>query len=162
MYKKITILAVITLISDQLSKLLIEANIHLNEAFTIIDDFFWLRYTNNYGAAWGVFSERTFLLVGVSLVAILVLIRYINTFSSNKRNIYAFGILLGGITGNLLDRLFLGYVRDFLSFNIFGYKFPVFNLADIAIFIGVTLLIYAIIKGEDDGSKSKPKSKKNR
>ena len=63
---------------------------------------------------------------------------------------------------NISDRLFLGYVRDFLSFNIFGYKFPIFNIADMSITIGIGLLIYAIIKGEDDGNKSKSKPKKNR
>ena len=70
-------------------------------------------------------------------------------FKNNFRNNMAFGLLMGGIIGNLIDRLFLGYVRDFLAFRIFNYNYPVFNLADTFIVVGVILLIIAIIKGED-------------
>ena len=81
----------------------------------------------------------------------------------NTRNNIALSILLGGIAGNLADRLFLGYVRDFLDFRFGSYNFPIFNLADTFIVIGVILLIFAILKGEEkDGSSSTRKPKKNR
>ena len=161
MYKKIGAIAVVALLLDQITKILVEANMPLNGSITVISNFFWLRHINNYGAAWGLFYNQTMLLIGVSLLALVIMIRYMNTFKNNLRNTIAFGIILGGITGNLIDRMFLGYVRDFLAFNIFGYKFPIFNIADTAITIGIVLLIYAILKGEDDGSTSKQKPKKN-
>ena len=66
-----------------------------------------------------------------------------------KRNTLLFGLLFGGIIGNLIDRIFYGYVIDFLDFTIFGYDFPVFNFADICIVSGIFLLIIAICKKED-------------
>ena len=65
-------------------------------------------------------------------------------------------MLLGGILGNLSDRILFGYVKDFISLYIFGYSFPVFNIADICIVVGVIILIISILRGEDkNGSSSK-------
>ena len=64
-------------------------------------------------------------------------------------------MLIGGILGNLFDRVFYGKVIDFLSFNIFGFMFPVFNLADTFICVGVGLLIIEFLRGDRDGNKSK-------
>ena len=91
-----------------------------------------------------------------------MIIRYSYSFKKTKLNTYGFGLLLGGILGNLSDRLIFGYVKDFLDFIIFRYDFPVFNIADISIVIGVVLLIISILKGEDkNGSKSSRKQYKN-
>ena len=84
-----------------------------------------------------------------SIVALIILARYMYNFQTNKRNNLAFGFLIGGIFGNLIDRIFLGYVRDFLSFQFGHYQYPIFNFADIAIVLGVFLLTIAILKGED-------------
>ena len=95
-------------------------------------------------------------MIFVSFIALFILFRYLYSFKLNTRNNIAFGLLFGGICGNLIDRLFIGYVRDFLSFKLFHYNYPVFNLADVFIVIGVFLLIIAIFKGEDkreNGSK---------
>ena len=76
------------------------------------------------------------------------------SFKKNRRNNIAFGLILGGIFGNLIDRILKGYVIDFLDFKIFNYDYPVFNIADIAIVVGVILLGYAILRKEDKcGSK---------
>lgn len=67
-----------------------------------------------------------------------------------------YGILLGGIIGNLIDRIIYGYVIDYLNFNIFGYNFPVFNFADICIVISIFIIIIEILKGDKNavqGSK---------
>ena len=87
-------------------------------------------------------------------IAIFIIYRYMYNFKQNKRNNIAFGLIIGGIVGNLIDRVFLGYVRDFLSFKIFSYNYPIFNFADIFIVIGVFLLIIAILKGEDNNAKN--------
>ena len=137
------------LILDQLSKSLIEVYFKLNESIKIINNFFYLTRVQNTGGAWSIFSDKSYIFIIVSIIALVLLIRYMLKFKKNKRNSIAFAILISGIFSNLADRIFLGYVRDFLDFKIFGYDFPIFNVADIAIVIGVFLLIIAIIKGED-------------
>lgn len=155
MNKKIFIISIILLVIDVLSKTLIDIYIPLNKSIKIIKNFFYINPLHNEGAAWGIFSSYPILIIITTIIALLVIYRYMFAFKKNKRNMLAFGLLLGGIVGNLLDRILYGYVRDFLSFNIFGYSFPVFNIADIGITIGIILLIYAIIRGEDrSGNKS--------
>ena len=80
-------------------------------------------------------------------------------FKMNTRNSFAFALTISGILSNLTDRIFLGYVRDFLDFTIFGYDYPIFNIADIAIVVGVILLIVAIIKGEDNIAKDRSRKR---
>ncbi len=162
MNKKILIIASSVLIVDQLTKIVIETYLKLNNPISIIKNFFSLTYTNNYGAAWNILNNKVYLLIIITLISLAIIYRFINTFTINKRNSIAFGFLLGGIVGNLLDRLFLGYVRDFLDFRIFNYNFPIFNLSDTFIFFGIFLLIIAIYKGEDNGNNSNRQSRKNR
>ena len=158
MSKKIYIISLIIFVIDQISKSIISTYLNLGKTITIIKDFFYLRYINNTGASWGILSNNKILLIIFSIVAIILIIRYINSFKKTKLNTLGFGFLLGGIIGNLCDRVFFGYVKDFLDFIIFRYDFPVFNIADIFIVIGVILLIISIIKGEDkNGSTSKRK-----
>ncbi|MDD2409108.1 MAG: signal peptidase II [Bacilli bacterium] len=157
MNKKILISASIILFLDQISKILIDLYLSINDSFTIINNFFHITYVNNYGAAFGILNNKIWLLIIFTLLTVFIVYRYINTFKINKRNEIAFSFLLGGILGNLIDRLFLGYIRDFLDFKIFGYNFPVFNLGDTFIFLGAILLIIAIYKGEDNANSSKSK-----
>lgn len=157
MNKKILIYSSLILFVDQISKILIDLYVPLNKSEIIIKDFFNITYINNYGAAFGIFNNKVTLLVILTIITIFIIIRFINTFKINIRNVLAFSFLLGGIMGNLIDRLFLGYVRDFLDFYIFEYDFPVFNIGDTFIFLGVLLLIIAIIKGEDNANSSKTK-----
>ena len=147
--KKILTVAMITLAIDQISKAVLESIIKLGTTKTIINNFFYLTSCHNDGAAWGILSNQTLLITLGTTFAFFVIYRFIYTFKENKRNNIAFGLVLGGLAGNLIDRVFLGYVRDFFDFLIFNYSFPVFNVADVAIVIGVFLLIIAILKGED-------------
>ena len=154
MNRKIFLVAVITLIIDQITKILIFIFFSLNERVILIKNFFSIHYIENYGAAWSLFSNKVEFLILISLIAIFIIYRYMYNFKQNKRNNIAFGLIIGGIVGNLIDRVFLGYVRDFLSFKIFSYNYPIFNFADIFIVIGVFLLIIAILKGEDNNAKN--------
>ena len=154
MNKKTYIIAVIILIIDQISKSLIEIFIDLEESITVIPNFFYLTVAHNTGGAWSIFSNHSYLLIIASIIAIILLIKFMFGFKNNLRNNPAFAFLFGGIFSNLADRLFLGYVRDFLDFKIFGYDYPIFNIADITIVVGVFLLLIAIIKGEDRRDKS--------
>ena len=149
MNKKILGITTCVLALDQISKIIAQMFLELNISKMVIKDFFYLTLCHNDGAAWGIFSGYSFLIIALTMVALLIIYKFIYSFKRNNRNDLAFGFLLGGLGGNLIDRLFLGYVRDFFDFYIFGYDYPVFNVADIFIVVGVILLIIAIIKGED-------------
>ena len=151
----IFIIAIISLTVDQISKVVIFSSIKLNSSVTIIKDFFRITPYRNYGAAWGILDGRIGLLIVLTLFGIIVIYRFMRTFKLNKRNTIAFGLLIGGIVGNLSDRLFHSYVRDFLDFNFGNYYYPVFNFADSCIVVAVILLIIAIIKGEDKNENKK-------
>lgn len=155
MSRKVYIISILIFLIDQLSKSLVSTYLKLNEGISIIQDFFYIRYINNYGASWGILENNRTLLIILSLIAIIILLRYMYSFKKTKLNIYAFGFLLGGILGNLADRLLYGYVKDFFDFIIFNYDFPIFNIADIFIVLGVFMLIISILCGSDiNGSKS--------
>lgn len=130
---------------DLLSKSYIASNISVSQRIPVIDGFFWLTNYRNTGAAWSFLENQTSLLTLISLVAFVgILIHYLKKDISNVE-ILAFVLILAGTLGNLYDRFFFGYVRDFLSFNIFGYMFPVFNVADSCLVIGVAILMLDVL-----------------
>lgn len=149
MNKKIFVLGTIFLIIDQITKMAIEVFLQPNEIVPVIRDFFSLTCVYNTGAAFSILEGKTWFLVMLSLVILIIILKMSKDFVKNSRNVWAFGLLVAGIFGNLSDRLFLGMVRDFLKFKIFGYSFPVFNVADMCIVIGIFILIIGMIKGED-------------
>ncbi len=149
MSKKTFILASIILIIDQVLKSVMEIYIPLNTSKVIIKNIFSLTVVHNTGGAWSIFSNLNYIFIIISIIALIILIRFMFSFKNNMRNKVAFASLFGGIASNLSDRLFLGYVRDYIDIYIFNYDYPIFNIADVAIVVGVILLIYAIIKGED-------------
>lgn len=149
MNRKIFAVAVSSLLLDQITKIIIGIFFALNEKVVIIPKFFSIHFIENYGAAWSLFSNKVDFLIILSIGALFIIYRYMYNFKQNRRNNIAFGLILGGIVGNLVDRVFLGYVRDFLAFKILSYNYPVFNFADTFIVIGIVLLIFAILKGED-------------
>lgn len=137
----ITILVVI----DILSKNQIEATIAHNDRVEIINNFFWLTNVRNTGAAWSILEGKTGLLSVISFFAsISLIIVYLRDTQSKVTN-YALVLMISGTIGNFIDRFQLGYVRDFLSFNIFGYMFPVFNIADSLLVIGVFIVFVEVI-----------------
>lgn len=157
MNKKIYITSIVILLLDQLSKIIISSSLKLFESKIIINNFFNITYIINKGAAWSILSNYPIILIIISILAFILIIKNIATLKPNNRNNIAVGLLLAGLLGNLIDRVFIGGVRDFLDFRIFGYNYPIFNISDIAIFFGVLLLIIAIFKGEDHEIRSKRK-----
>jgi signal peptidase II len=156
MNKRIVIVALITFILDQVSKIVIESLIEYHHSVTIIKNFFKLTIVHNFGISWGILEGQRVLIIIGTLIVMLVVYKLLLSFESNLRNNIAFGLLIGGMFGNFIDRLFFGYVRDFLDFKIFNYKYPVFNIGDMGIVIGIILIIIATIKGEDESdNKSK-------
>ena len=160
MNRKILTIAMVTLVVDQITKSILGNLIKLGTTKQIIKNFFYITTVHNDGAAWGIFSNQSIIIIIGTIISFIIIYKFIYGFKKNTRNNIAFGLVLGGLAGNLCDRLFLGYVRDFLDFIIFKYDFPVFNIADVAIVIGVILLIIAIIKGEDVNENNSKRNKR--
>ena len=150
MKKKIIFITLFLLIIDIITKVLIDASFNLMETKEIIIDFFSLTKIYNTGASWNILAGYQIVLILITLIVLVLLVKYQKKFVVNKRNILAFSLLYSGIIGNLLNRIMYGHVIDFLDFKIFGYDFPVFNFADIYIVIGIILIILAIYKKEDE------------
>ena len=139
--------AAILLIFDQLIKLLVRSKVSLMEEISVIPGFFSIYHLENTGGAFSIFSGATIVLIVLSVLVLAFIHCYVITDEKmTKWRIFGLGIVIGGIVGNLVDRLLYGAVVDYLSFNIFGYEFPVFNLADVGITIGFLILAINILR----------------
>lgn len=157
MKKKEIIIISILIFIDQITKYLIDTNLILNKQYPIIKGFLNITSAHNYGAAFSILTGNTILLILISIITLYYLYKYLK----NKTKLYKY-ILFAGIIGNLIDRLFLGYVRDFLDFKIINYNYPIFNISDIFICIGILLLIIEEVKEDKNGSIKRRYRKKNR
>ena len=155
------LISTIVIFIDILSKILVKNFLLLGHKNKIIDNFFYITYVKNTGAAWSIFSGVTILITIITLIIVAILIYYIINHKLNKIETVSYALILGGAIGNLLNRIMYGYVIDFLDFKIFNYDYPIFNIADISIVIGVFLLIIAMIRGENNADNSR-QSRKNR
>ena len=115
MNKKVTLIGILFILIDQISKIIGSSLLTLGESVKLIKDFFYITYVHNYGGAWSIFSNRIALLVLATFLILYVLIKYMDKFKINGRNIIAFGLLFGGIFGNLIDRIYFGYVKYFFD-----------------------------------------------
>lgn len=143
-YRTLSIIALVILVLDQATKLYVDANFRLHETVPVIPDIFHLTYVRNKGAAFGILSEssvRIPFFIGVSIVAMLGILWYIKCIRDNQRlALVALSMIFSGALGNLIDRIRLGEVIDFLDVFWRSYHWPAFNVADSAITVGVTLL----------------------
>lgn len=136
------IFSLLLIIIDQIVKHFI-SKMTLYSSTIIIPNFFNITYVKNTGAAFSILSDNTLLIIIITLAILFFL--YKSVLKTSKYKLSKI-LLLGGIISNLIDRILRGYVVDFLDFNIFGYDFPIFNIADICIVIGCILLIYETFK----------------
>ena len=140
--KRNKLLYLITLIvitgGDQFTKHLVSSSMQLGQSQEIINNFFYFTYAHNTGVAWGMLAGHLWLFIIVALVSAVLMIVF---FMKTRRNevLTRFGLVLtfAGMAGNLIDRVMYGYVRDFIDVVIFNYNFPIFNVADMAVVIGV-------------------------
>ena len=148
----------VVLLLDQLIKIIVTNNMSLHQEITVIPNFFSLYYIKNTGAAFSILGNQTLLLIVISAFILILIKEYIKKEKDfTKLSIISLGMIIGGTLGNLFDRILHKSVIDYLAFDIFKYSFPVFNLADIFIVIGVIGLILLYIKelfknGNGDGS----------
>lgn len=145
-------LSLLVLLADQASKLWAYARLRSGSDHHVIDGFFKFSYAENPGIAFGIFAEsnallKTWVLVGVSLLAIGLVFYFLTQTPSGKVGVsMALAVLLGGIVGNLVDRVRLGVVIDFIEVYVGQYHWPTFNIADAAICLGAVLLSLDIVR----------------
>ena len=138
----ILVIGIAITLLDQITKYMIRMGFALGETRPILDGFFDLTYLRNTGAAWGMFGGQNGPLIILSVVMLALLIIFRRSFVVDCLiHRLAMGLMLGGIIGNLIDRIRLGWVTDFLDFYIKGHHWPSFNVADAAICTGVGLYI---------------------
>lgn len=152
-------LMVVLVVADQFTKWLVVANMDLFSRINILP-FFDLVHVRNYGAAFSFLSDQggwqrwffTAIAIAISSVIAVLLRRQAKSMTAAN---WAFALILGGALGNLIDRVRLGYVVDFLDFYVGSYHWPAFNVADSAIVLGAGLMIYEGFFGQS--SKDEPK-----
>ncbi len=128
---------------DQLTKWIVIRAFALGESREVIAGFFHLVHVRNTGAAWSILSGYTWLLGLISILAFVAMAALFRRWNGGSRLMAAMvALLLGGIAGNMTDRLFRGNVVDFLDFSLGGYHWPAFNVADSAICVSIAVLIF--------------------
>lgn len=147
--QKIYKITSIILILDQLLKIIVNHSMNLHQEIKVIPKFFSLYYVKNTGAAFSILENNTTLLIILTVIFIILVDKLIKKEEQfSKLATLSLGLVMGGMFGNLIDRIIHHGVIDYLSFTIFKYNFPVFNLADIGITMGVFLLLISTLKDQ--------------
>jgi len=138
------IVVALVVVVDQLSKLWIRVNLPRIELLPFLD----LIHVENYGSAFGLFANQTFLIIAISLVSLLIILLFLRHLSpATTLSIVSIALILGGAIGNLIDRLRFGYVTDFIDIHLQNlFHWPAFNIADTAITVGILTLLFSFYK----------------
>ncbi len=136
------IMTIIFVLIDLVSKYIVSVSMELNARITIIDNFLYFTYVRNTGVAFSMFPNNRYLVLIMSLLIIIGIIGYVykNRPDNNLEKV-GYSLILGGAIGNFINRMVNGYVTDFVDTIIFNYDYPIFNLADTFIVIGVIILL---------------------
>lgn len=151
-YRLLWILGSVVLVLDQITKAWIVSQMPLGSyggapgTITVIENFFYLVHVGNTGAAWSMLSGKSTLLAGLAAITLLGIYFWRRALGLRDKWVQlSFGLLCGGIVGNLIDRIAYGHVVDFLDFHFGSYVYPTFNVADSGICVGVAIyLIYSL------------------
>lgn len=137
------LIALFVFLVDQGIKYLIATRLELYEQIPVIGDFFLITSSRNKGAAFGILQNQLWFFIVVTVFVVVGIVWYMQKVRAEGRKLLptALALVLGGALGNFIDRLIMGEVVDFLQFNFGSYTFPIFNLADSCIVIGVGLII---------------------
>ncbi len=132
---------------DQLTKTIVADNLVRGAEIEVIPSFLYITHHINTGAAWGMFAGQIVFFIVVTLIALVVFLILSRDMAFREKPLYSTGVvlLIGGTIGNFIDRLRFQYVIDFIDVYIFGYDFPVFNVADMALTIGWVALAIDLI-----------------
>lgn len=161
-YRLLLGLAVVVFVLDQATKYWIDARMPLGTygppgAITVIDGFFYLVHVGNTGAAWSLFAGQSAWLAVLAALTLAAIAYWRHSLGLREPVVQlSFGLLCGGIVGNLVDRLLHGHVIDFLDFHFGSYVYPTFNVADAGICIGVGIyLIHSLRQPEPEGPRKR-------
>lgn len=150
------------IILDQVTKYYIHKIFRLNESVVVIRHFFSLTYIRNPGAAFGFLADQSggfraifFLIISIIALSLLTFF-FLQVPENDTHALVSISLLFGGAVGNLIDRLRLGEVIDFLDFYLGLFHWPAFNVADSAITIGISLLMFNLFWARKDFSTAKP------
>lgn len=137
------IIAFVAFLVDQGTKYLIASRMELTEQISVIGNFFLITSHRNRGAAFGILENQRWFFIVITIIVVVGIIWYLKKVmkTNNKLLPLALSLVLGGAVGNFIDRVLSGEVVDFLQFNFGSYQFPIFNVADSCIVIGVALII---------------------
>lgn len=149
------IIALLAVLADQWTKWLIVKNMELGERITVIENFLYITSHRNRGAAWGILQGQMWFFYVITVIVIIAIIYYLKK-SKMESPLFKFSLalMLGGAIGNFIDRVFRQEVVDFVHTYPFGYNFPIFNIADSALVIGVAILIiYMLLEEKKEKEK---------
>ncbi|MFH0844017.1 MAG: signal peptidase II [Pseudomonadota bacterium] len=150
-YNRLFLPALAVVICDQLSKYAVVRSIHLHDVVPVIEGFFNLVHVRNRGMAFGIMNRSDmdfglYILVAATIGAILLLVFWFQRLHKEEwRMALGLPLILGGAAGNLIDRIRLKEVIDFLDFYVKGYHWPAFNVADSAITVGTIWIAFNVI-----------------
>ncbi|MBI2129549.1 signal peptidase II [Candidatus Woesearchaeota archaeon] len=139
------LMPILVVLFDQITKFLIKNYLALSQSLPIIKNIAYFTHIQNTGAGFGLFRNFNSVLIWTSVIVIGVILYNYDKIIKNKTTAIALSLILGGAVGNLIDRIFLGYVVDFIDFRVW----PAFNVADSAVTIGVLILIVHFLKKKD-------------
>lgn len=145
-------ISLIVILIDQITKWLVVTYMELGESIPLIENFLYLTSHRNKGAAWGILQGKMWFFYIVTTIVIIGIVMFIQRLKQHEKLVgWSLGLMLGGAIGNFIDRLFRKEVVDFINTYIFTYDFPIFNIADSALVIGVGLFfIHTLIEGKQE------------
>lgn len=147
------VIALFVIAIDQISKWLIVKNMELGTSIPIIDNVLYITSHRNRGAAWGILENKMWFFYIITVVFVVFIVFYMKKYAKTDKLLgISLGLILDGAIGNFIDRVFRQEVVDFIHVYIFSYNYPVFNIADSALCIGVVLIIIQTLL---EGKKAK-------
>jgi signal peptidase II len=159
-YIILSVISVIVLILDQATKIFIDRTMDLHSTITVVENFFNITYIRNKGAAFGFLAESSFRLPFFILISIIAVVVIIGIFRKlrpeQKLTAISLSLIFAGALGNLIDRIRLGEVIDFIYVHWYEHYWPAFNVADSAICVGVFLLGLDMLLNERRRKPAKP------
>lgn len=148
------ILALFLIALDQWTKWLVVKNMEIGESIPIIENFLYITSHRNRGAAWGILQGQMWFFYIITVIVIIGIVYYMAKYAKGKWLLgVSLGLMLGGAIGNFIDRVFRKEVVDFINTYIFSYDFPIFNVADSALVVGVGLLMIVMFREEREAKE---------